>query len=50
MAKGVRVELWQEGWNQRNERKKNGFNHFQLEWIVPTDRRLDIQFVFAPGT
>ena len=39
MAQGVRVELWQEGFQQRCQRKKNGFNHFKLEWIVPTDRR-----------
>ena len=39
MLKGLRIETWQEGWKQRCERKKNGFNHFTLEWIVPTDRR-----------
>ena len=39
MAQGLRIQLWQEGWQQRCERKKNGFNHFALEWIVPTDRR-----------
>ena len=39
MAQGVRMELWQEGFEQRCHRKKNGFNHFKLEWMVPTDRR-----------
>lgn len=39
MAQGVRMELWQEGYQQRCQRKKNGFNHFKLEWTVPTDRR-----------
>ena len=39
MLNGLRIQTWQEGWQQRCERKKNGFNHFTLEWIVPTDRR-----------
>ena len=39
MAKGLRIQSWYEGYQQRCERKKNGFNHFKLEWIVPTDRR-----------
>ena len=38
MAKGVRSRLWKEGYDQRIHRKKNGFNHFKLEWMVPTDR------------
>jgi hypothetical protein len=39
MAKGLRHSVWEEGYKQRCERKQNGFNHFKLEWIVPTDRR-----------
>ena len=38
MAKGVRSKLWLEGYEQRVHRKKNGFNHFKLEWSIPTDR------------
>ena len=39
MAAGVRTTLWQEGFKYREFRRKNGFNHTKLEWIVPTDRR-----------
>ena len=35
---GMRTFLWKEGFEQRVHRKKNGFNHFKLEWLVPTDR------------
>ena len=40
MAAGIRTTLWQEGYEYREYRRKNGFNHTKLEWIVPTDRRL----------
>ena len=39
MFQGEREQLWQEGYHQRIERKQNGFNHFKLEWMAPTDRR-----------
>ena len=39
MAAGIRTTLWQEGYEYREYRRKNGFNHTKLEWIVPTDRR-----------
>ena len=39
MFKGQRIQLWQEGWEQRCMRVKNGYNHHAMEWIVPTDRR-----------
>ena len=35
---GVRSKLWYEGYEQRIVRKKNGFKHSALEWMVPTDR------------
>ena len=38
MEAGVRTTLWQEGFEYREFRRKNGFNHTKLEWIVPTDR------------
>ena len=38
MAAGIRTTLWQEGYEYREYRRKNGFNHTKLEWIVPTDR------------
>ena len=38
MAAGIRTTLWQEGFEYREYRRKNGFNHTKLEWIVPTDR------------
>ena len=44
MAKGVRSRLWKEGYDQRIHRKKNGFNHFKLEWMVPTDRGYFLEF------
>ena len=39
MPVGVRKRLWEEGYRYRNQRKKNGFNHFKLEWKLATDRR-----------
>ena len=38
MPAGIRTELWAEGFQYREFRRKNGFNHTKLEWIVPTDR------------
>jgi len=38
MAVGLRTTLWEDGFRQRVERKKGGFTHFKLEWIVPTFR------------
>ena len=38
MEAGIRTTLWQEGFEYREFRRKNGFNHTKLEWIVPTDR------------
>ena len=38
MKAGVRTTLWKEGYEYREFRRKNGFNHAKLEWIVPTDR------------
>jgi len=38
MAAGLRTTLWADGFQQREARKKGGFTHFKLEWIVPTFR------------
>ena len=32
MPLGVRKQVWEEGLNYREQRKKAGFNHFRLEW------------------
>jgi len=32
MPVGMRKRVWEEGWNYRNQRRKDGFNHFRLEW------------------
>ncbi len=39
MPVGVRKDVWEEGFRYRNQRKKNGFNHFKLEWKIISDRK-----------
>ena len=38
MPVGLRKDLWEEGWKYRNIRRRDGFNHFKLEWMILTDR------------